>query len=206
MNSPLANLTSLERRFVIGVMVVVFIVLNLLFVRPRFQDWGKVKSRLANAQKKLDSYRTEISQSTNLLTLVTNLEGSGMSVPSEGAAVDFLRTIQTAAIQTGVNIQTSQRSQSTSRTNDLYYTEQAQSVTLVAREENLVNFLFQLSANNALISVRDLVMRPDQPRQQLNANLKLVASYQKNSPAKPGPAGASSAATTASSTRNATKP
>lgn len=203
MNSPLANLTSLERRFVIGVMVVVFIVLNLLFVRPRFGDWGKVKTRLATANKKLETFRTEINQSANLQTNITILEGSGLSVPLDGASVDFLRTIQNTALQTGVNIQTSARSTSTTRTNDQYFMEQAQSVTLVAREENLVNFLYQLSAgSNALISVRDLVLRPDQPRQQLNANLKLVASYQKTTPAKPGPPGATPATTTASSTRN----
>ena len=202
MNNPLANLTSLERRFVIGVMVVVFIVLNLLFVRPRFQDWGNVKSRLANATRKLETYRAEINASSNLHTAVTNLEGSGLSVPPEDAAVDFLRNIQNTALQTGVTIQTSSRSTSTTRTNDQYFMEQAQSVTLVAREENLVNFLYQLSANNALISVRDLVMRPDQPRQQLNGTLKLVASYQKKTPAKPGASGSPPAAATASSTRN----
>ena len=203
MNSPLANLTSLERRFVIGVMVVVFIVLNLLFVRPRFKDWGLVKGRLANAQKRLDTYRTEINQSTNLQKAVADLEGGGLSVPQEDQAVEFLRTIQNAAISTGVNVQTMQRSQSNARTNDQFFIEQSQGVTLVAREENLVNFLYQLSANNGLISVRDLVMRPDPARQQINATLKLVASYQKKTPAKPGsPSGAAPAAATAASTRN----
>ena len=202
MSSPLANLSSLERRFVIGVMVVMFIVLNLLFVRPRFQDWGKVKGRLATAQRKIELYRTEINAFTNLQKAVTELEGGGLSVPPEDLAVEFLRTIQNAAISTGVNIQTMQRSQSGSRTNDQFFIEQSQAVTLTAREENMVNFLFQLSANNALISVRDLVMRPDQPRQQINANLKLVASYQKKTPTKPGSPGATPATTTATSTRN----
>jgi len=200
MKSPLENLTSLERRFVLGVMVVVFIVLNLLFVRPRFQDWARVKSQMAGATRKLATYRTEINASTNLQKDVAELEGAGMSVPPEDAAVDFLRTIQNAALQTGVTITTSQRA--STRTNDLFFLEQSQSVTLVAREENLVNFLYQLSANNSLISVRDLVLRPDPARQQLNANLKLVASYQKKSPVKPGPPGSKPAATPASSTRN----
>src|SRR5262245_33074341 len=125
MNSPLANLTSLERRFVIGVMVVVFIVLNLLFVRPRFQDWGNVKGRLASATRKLETYRAEINASTNLQEAISKLEGAGLSVPIEDAAADFLRTIQNASIQTGVNLQTSQRSTSTARTNDQFFIEQA---------------------------------------------------------------------------------
>jgi Tfp pilus assembly protein PilO len=200
MKSPLANLTSLERRFVIGVMVVVFIVLNLLFVRPRFADWGKVQSRHANATRKLELYRADIATYTNLQKEVAALEGAGLSVPPEEQAVDFLRTIQNTALQTGVNIQSSQRA--TTRTNDQFFLEQAQSVTVVANETNLVNFLHQLSANNALISVRDLVMRPDPPRQQLNASLKLVASYQKKSPVKAAPPAAPAAA----ANRNANKP
>jgi hypothetical protein len=31
--------------------------------------------------------------------------------------------------------------------------------------------------------VRDLELQPDTPRQHLNANIRLVASYQKNAPA-----------------------
>jgi len=200
MNSPLANLTSLERRFVVGVAVVVFVVLNLLFVRPRFQDWGKVKVRLASATRKLETYRTEAGAATNLQSQVTQLEGEGMSVPAEEQAVDFLKTIQSAAIAAGVNIQSSQRS--TTRTNDQFFLEQSQAITVVAKEENLVNFLYQLSSGNSLITVRDLVLRPDPARQQLNANLRLVASYQKKSPVKPGPSGTTPAATPATANRN----
>jgi hypothetical protein len=201
MSSPLANLTSLERRFVIGVMVVVFIVLNLLFVRPRFQDWGKVKVRLASASKKLETFRSVIGETKKLTNDIAQIEKGGMTVPSAEAAVDFLRTIQNAAIATGVNLQTTARSTATTRTNDQFFVEHAQQVTLIAREENLVNFLYQLSSgNNALVSVRDLVMRPDQPRQQLSATLKLVASYQKQTPARAGATGSTPAAT--ASTRN----
>jgi len=121
-------------------------------------------------------------------------------VQPEEQAADFLRTIQNAALQTGVTIQSSRNS--TTRTNDQFFLEQSQALTVVAKEENLVNFLYQLGANNSLITVRDLVLRPDPPRQQLNANLRLVASYQKKSPVKPGPPGTTPAATPASANRN----
>ena len=200
--SPLANLTSLERRFVIGVAVVVFVVLNLIFVRPRFKDWGLVKNRITAATSKLEKYRAEIKASTNLQAEVARLEGAGMSVPAEDQAVDFLKTIQNAALQTRVNIQSGQRANT--RTNDQFFIEQSQYITAIAKEENLVDFLFQLSANNALISVRDLVLRPDPARQQLNATLRLVASYQKKPAPRPGapaPAAAAAAAATANRTR-----
>jgi hypothetical protein len=34
-----------------------------------------------------------------------------------------------------------------------------------------------------MIRVRDLELQPDTPRQHLDANIRLVASYQKNPPA-----------------------
>ena len=39
------NLRPNERRLVIIVLIVVFIILNFIFVWPRFGDWGKIKAR-----------------------------------------------------------------------------------------------------------------------------------------------------------------
>ena len=40
---------------------------------------------------------------------------------------------------------------------------------------------------NSLIRVRDLLLKPDGPRQQLSGTVKLVASFQKNPPKKAAP-------------------
>ena len=40
-----ARLSSLERRFIVIAIVVVFVVGNLWFVLPRFNDWGEVGKR-----------------------------------------------------------------------------------------------------------------------------------------------------------------
>ena len=55
-----------------------------------------------------------------------------------------------------------------------------------AGEEQLVDFLYNLGSGNSQIRVRDLTVRPDPPRQQLLAQVKLVASYQKRAAARPG--------------------
>jgi hypothetical protein len=78
----------------------------------------------------------------------------------------------------------------TQRTNNQFFLEQSQTVTTTAKEQELVDFLYNLGSSNSLIRVRDLGLRPDQPRQQLNANIKLVASYQKNLPVRAAPAAA----------------
>jgi hypothetical protein len=58
--------------------------------------------------------------------------------------------------------------------------ELTQSISLLTKEQQLVDFLYNLGSSNSLIRVRDLTLRTDPPRQNLSANVKLVASYQKS--------------------------
>ena len=55
-----------------------------------------------------------------------------------------------------------------------------QNINVLATEEQLVDFLYKLGSGASMIRVRDLELQPDPPRQHLSANIKLVASYQKN--------------------------
>ena len=48
------------------------------------------------------------------------------------------------------------------------------------RKPQLVDFLYKLGAGASMIRVRDLTLQPDPPRQRLTADIRLVASYQKN--------------------------
>jgi hypothetical protein len=69
-------------------------------------------------------------------------------------------------------------------TNDAFFIEQVQNISVVATDQQLVDFLYKLGSGASMIRVRDLELQPDGPRQHLNANIRLVASYQKN-PAAP---------------------
>jgi len=74
-------------------------------------------------------------------------------------------------------------------TND-FFVEQAQNISVIATDEQLVNFLYKLGSSASMIRVRDLELQPDTPRLHLNANIRFVASYQKNPVIKPAaPAG-----------------
>jgi hypothetical protein len=66
--------------------------------------------------------------------------------------------------------------------------EQIQTLTVQSGEKPLVDFLYSLGSGESLVRVRDLSVRPDQPRQQLAASVTLIASYQKNAKAAPAPA------------------
>ena len=57
---------------------------------------------------------------------------------------------------------------------------QVQNINVLATEEQLIDFLYKLGSGASMIRVRDLELQPDQAHQKLSANIKLVASYQKN--------------------------
>ena len=52
MKKYFAQLRPLERRLAIGVLVVVFLVLNYVFVWPHFSDWGNLRRRGDDARRK----------------------------------------------------------------------------------------------------------------------------------------------------------
>ena len=181
MNKYLSRLNPLERRFVVGVTVVVFIVLNFMFVWPHFGDRLMYQSRLDRAQDTLKKFDDKIAQMKSIEAQVKALENEGASVPEEDQAINFLRTIQSQASLSGVNI--INNNHQPSRTNQ-FFIEQTQSVSIQATERSLVTFLYNLGEGNSMIRVRGLTLRPDPPHFQLVANVTLVASYQKKAPSR----------------------
>jgi Tfp pilus assembly protein PilO len=182
MKKYFAHLRPLERRLAVGVVVVLILVLNFVFIWPHFSDWGNLQGRLDSARRKLELYQTTIAQATNYQAQVKSLEGQGEFVAPEDQAINFMRTIQAQAEASGVG--RANYSRSIMHTNDAFFIEQVQNISVVATDQQLVDFLYKLGSGASMIRVRDLELQPDGPRQHLNANIRLVASYQKN-PAAP---------------------
>jgi Tfp pilus assembly protein PilO len=187
MKKYFAHLRPLERRLAVGVVVVLILVLNWVFIWPHFADWGNLRGRLASARRKLELYQATIAQATNYQAQVKSLEGQGEFVAPEDQAINFMRTIQAQAEASGVG--RPNYSRSIMLTNDAFFIEQKQNITVVATDQQLVDFLYKLGSGSSMIRVLDLELQPDGPRQHLNANIRLVASYQKN-PAAPARAAA----------------
>ena len=162
-------------------MLVVFIlVLNWVFIWPHFSDWHKLHRRLEDAQRKRHYYQTTIAQATNYAAQVKSLEGQGEFVAPEDQAINFMRVIQAQSAQSGVGILN--YSHSMIHTNE-FFVEQAQNINVVGTDAQLVDFLYKLGSGSSMVRVRDLELQPDNPRQHLNANIRLVVSYQKAPPA-----------------------
>ncbi len=179
MNKYFAHLRPMERRLAVGVLVVVIVVLNAWKIWPHFNDWGKLRQRENNARRKLALYQSAITQTGNYQAQVKALEGQGEIVAPEDQAINFMRTIQTQSAASGVTVVSYGRS---TMTTNQFFMEQKLNINAVATDEQLVDFLYKLGSGASMVRVLDLELQPDTPRQHLNANIRLVASYQKSAP------------------------
>ena len=109
--------------------------------------------------------------------MVKKFENEGEFVAPEDQAINFLRTIQSQAIQSGVGIVNTSRQ--TTRTNE-FFSEQTQNLDVIATDAQLVDFLYKLGSGASMVRVRDLELQPDASRMHLSGKIRLVASYQKN--------------------------
>ncbi len=175
------NLRSMERRIVIGIAVLLFLIINIFWVWPHFSDWSATQTRLADAREKLTRWQKEVDASPKIQKLIGDLEKSGGSVSSEDQANNFARAVQSQAVQSNVSIISSSKQQL--KTNE-FFLELIQTFSVQSREENLVDFLYNLGEGNSLIRVRDISLRPDAAHEKIGGNIKLVASYQKKPPVK----------------------
>lgn len=189
------NLRPNERRLVIIVLIVVFIILNFIFVWPRFGDWGKIKARRTIADGLIAQYDRETANTKNYQLKMKDLETQGAAVASEEQAMKLSTTVNNQAALSGVQVNKYDAVRQTamssgSRTNQ-FFEEQGGVLNFVAEEKALVDFLHSLGTGGSLIRVRSMTLNPDPPRHKLQGNLTLVASYAKKAPAKsvaPAPA------------------
>jgi len=185
MNSYWSQLRPFEKRVVVGVAALFFIVMNFWFVFPHFSDWGNLQSRMATAQAKLVKYQTVIDKKDAYEKMVRTFQGAGLEVPREDQGNQFSRAVLLQAGQSGVLVPNTGKMQA--NTNQ-FFLELSQSIGVQSGESQLVDFLYRLGTNDASqIRVRDMTLHPDPPRQQLQANVKLIASYQKAAPKAAAP-------------------
>ncbi len=185
MKGYLDNLRPMEKRLVVGVAVLFLVVLNFLFITPHFSDLDQVKFRRQKATDKKAKYQAEIGQIPSFERQVKSLASGGgaANVPLEEQAMHFASAIQAQVGRSGVAL--INNSTISTDTNSPFYVEKSQSIQVQGGETNLVDFLYSLGTGDSLIRVRDLSLRPDPSHQQLQASIKLVASFQKTTPARP---------------------
>src|ERR1700677_175349 len=136
MKKYFSQLRPMERRLVIGVGVVLFLVANYVLVWPHFSDWGDLSNLQSTAQSKLSLYQEAVSKIPKLRLEVGAFENAGDFVHLEDQSIDLMRKIQSQASASGVCIQNYSRQ--TTHTNDAFFIEQVQNISVIATEEQLV--------------------------------------------------------------------
>jgi len=178
MKKYFSQLRPLERRLAVGGFVALIVVLNWWLVWPHFSDWGRLKDRLKTANDKLKLYQAAVAQIPDYQAKVKAFESQGEFVAPDDQAINFTRAIQSQSAASSVNIINTSRQ--LTRTNDAFFVEQIQNINVTATDDQLVDFLYKLGSGASMIRVRDLELQPDAAHQHLAANIRLVASYQKN--------------------------
>jgi len=178
------NLRSFEKRVLVVVATLLFAIFNLWFVLPHFSDLAKMRQRLRDAQSTLQVRNVAIAQIASMQLQINKLQREGQDVPAEEQAFQFARTITDEQMRSGV---TPQGGGKIFTQTNLFFLEQTTTVNVEGSEQQLIDFLYNLGSGDSMIRVRELNLHPDAPHQKLAANVKLVASYQKNSAKSGGP-------------------
>jgi hypothetical protein len=195
------NLRPNERRLVIIVAIVVFILLNVFFVRPYFGEWGRLQTRQKLANDLLTAFQDEIRKTPQYEAQQSNLRAAGANVASEEQALKLSTTIYNQAALSGVQVNkydaVRQTAASSMAKTNQFFDEQSAVVNVTGEEKALVDFLYSLGVGGSLIRVRSMSLTPDQPRHRLQGVVTVVASYAKKTPPRVAPTAAPAKATNA---------
>lgn len=193
------NLQPQERRMVLAAIVVMALLVNYWFVWPYFKEYSEVTRALEETQRVQARYLSETTKTNSYSQRLRDLQSKGGQVATDDAANLLQQTINKAAASAGVQINSLIPSTVSARgangqTNQFFDDIQV-TVSLVAGEPELLDFLYELGAGDSMVRVRDVSnLRLDPSQTKLTATLTLVASIQKKAPA---PAAKPAAARTA---------
>jgi hypothetical protein len=171
-----------ERRFVVIVGLVVFVIINWLAIWPHFGDLGIAQTQMAKAETDIARDRKEIAHKQEYIAAINRLMQSGYDVEQDDQASSFSRRLQEIATDSGVEVESIGRP--VVHTNDPFFVEQEVGINALCNETNMVHFLYSLGSENSMMRVRAVSLRPDQKREALSAALTVVASYQKTQPVR----------------------
>ena len=130
------NLRPQERRLVVVVALVCFVVANIWFVWPRFKDWKKVRTELQVARENQVRFKNEIAQAPKYEAKKRELEGEGSDVLPEDQALTFQSKVNNQAFASGVAL-TSMSTSTQSGTN-AFFQELTMTMPFTAQESQLV--------------------------------------------------------------------
>jgi len=186
------NLGALERRIVVAALLVLFVVLNAMFVWPQFKDWNRVQGEIKRAKDTLAGFQKEVDGLPALQKKEESLKGTGgAQLASAEMALALMRVVEPKARAAGVNVMSYNPGTGFGVSTNSYFEEQSLRISFQnTGDAELLKFMVSLGENNSTIRIRDLTVKPDPSQMKLMGELIMVASYQKAAPAAKPPAAA----------------
>src|SRR5439155_6399874 len=175
------NLRPGERRLVVGVGILIFVVLNLTFVWPNFGAYASTEKTISATKDKLKRFTREVDNKAGYERELRTLEDKGVFVGEEVQELELQREVRSQAQIAGVDVRGYNPSaRGTSARTNAFFDETSLVINFVSGEKELVDFLYRLGSGNSLIRVRDMNLGTELPaRQKLQGSLTLVESFQK---------------------------
>jgi hypothetical protein len=181
------NLRPQERRLVVIVAIVVFVVLNFWLVFPMFGEYGKLQRRIIDGQTMLAKYEAEIKNKPGYVTTINTLQGDVGYIPSEDAALRLYQEVNSQANLTGLGytlITPAVRGGGGSGKTNAFFDETSVTVNIRTGEKELVDFLNRLTDKELMIRAKSMDIGPDPTRMMLQGSITLVKSFQRKPPLK----------------------
>lgn len=177
------GLRPAERRLLVGVGVVLFIVLNIYLVWPHFKDWGRLKGEIAGLKGTLALYQQERDKLPEYQAKEAELRGQSPEVPVHGIGVQLVKELQSRATRAGLRFAYLKQSDGRKTDRSEFFEEKVVNVRFTGwTDTNLLKFLVSLGEGGSVIRIRDLTIKPDPTRMRLTGNATMVASFQKAAP------------------------
>ena len=175
------NLRPQERRILVVVGLIIFIVLNFLLVTPLFGQLAAAEGQLEKSKRTLAKYENEIGQSSTLQRTEERLRKEGGDVLSQELQLQRIVNDQAIAANVQVSRYNPVMRTQIGRTNQ-FFEDQGLTIDFTTGGKELVEFLVGLASGNSMVHVQDMTLRPVAGGTRLGGNILFVASYQKKNP------------------------
>jgi hypothetical protein len=183
------NLRPQEKRLIVGIGVIAFLVLNYLFVIPHFKDYGRMQRERAGILQTNQNFSKEIAADNPTTGYKKKLDdlaksGADASALQYSTAIQLQTTISRKAAEAGITVQSYDPVNlvrlSTNAATQFFESESIR-ISVEATESNLVNFLYNIGNDPAMIRVREFDLHPvDANRYSLKGQITLTADYRKS--------------------------
>jgi hypothetical protein len=177
------GLRPAERRLLVGVAVLLFIVFNVYFIWPQFKEWGKLKGDIAALTLTRTTYEQERDKLPEYQQKEAELRGRSPAVPASGIGSQLVKEVQNQASQLGKQFAYIKQIDGAQTERSKFFEEKIVNVRFSSwTDTNVLKLLISLGEGSSVIRIRDLSIKPDPSRMKLTGNATMVASYQKADP------------------------